>query len=278
MNIIKYGSVVSIITEEQGVKFYPIGTLSYILDGNSITIILSAGGEVVAVTNVSKLYIGGVLYTGNTDELNYALGLSAVQIVDPGIIKTLNGVSLFGAGAAVATNNAGQIRVDMTGITLSGSWTGGQAREFDLTAGTKTIYEAASYFPIGSAGQLSDIVDETNNLLKVNSKLKQYNLWRIQGSYSGKATGVAPQIIIDLYNPVSNFSSQQSVTLPETFTTGKFQVFISTISIADAIGDNRGYKLRAAYSLTDQAFILDVDTITRQSAATDIDVYITPST
>ena len=100
----------------------------------------------------------------------------------------------------------------------------------------------------------------------------QVHAWRIQGSYSGKATGGtgAELLFLRLRNPVSGFQITKSIVMPNGPASANVYEEILTIADDASIPSPNGYILEVATSVTEAALTIQIDNITRISYAVEI--------
>lgn len=177
-------------------------------------------------------------------------------------------------GGAIPVNNAGQIKVNYTGLEIQ-NFEANQIKIFPLNTATPTISDApTTIYPVGSSGDISDIYIAGDNppttmRLRENKIPGQTHLWRILGVYENKASGNNGEIEISLKNPDSNFEVNGQITLPSSRQNGMFAILLETIADENSLGVGKGYQLTAATSFSDNNLIVRINSITRTSLATE---------
>ena len=205
-------------------------------------------------------------------------GLSLVDATD--VVSTDNILEAIGklqAKASALRNEAGQVKVNYTGLSVS-NFTANTYKVFDIISAT-TVLSAppTTTYPHSTPNSYAGVFDGTrgntpNGRLIENPIGGQVHAWRIQGSYSGKSTGGSgvELLYLRVRNPVSGFQIIKAITLPNGLATGNIYEEIITIADDASIPSPNGYILEAATSMTDSGLIVQIDNITRISFAVEM--------
>lgn len=192
-------------------------------------------------------------------------------------IKTFNGTSLLGAGNIAYKNEAGQVKINYTGLTLSG-FTAGNYQQFNISGATPTIVSSpTTKYPNSTPNNYNGVFDATRNggstsfagRLIENPINGQVHKWRIQGNYSGKSVVLAntQMLYIRLRNPVSGFEVIWDTAIPPNQNSGNFTLDFMTISDGASIPSPNGYIIDSMYTATDAGLNVNFSSITRVSEA-----------
>lgn len=174
-------------------------------------------------------------------------------------------------------NEAGQVKVNYTGLSLI-RFDPSVVRQFDIGAATPTISTSpTTIYPNSTPNNYSGIFDSSRNAgtsafagrLIENPKQGQAHVWRIIGTYANKTLNQTGELVIGLTNPVSNFSIQHPITLPNNRTGGRFSALLYTIADSASITAPNGYILTAETSFADVDLTINIESITRFSNAID---------
>lgn len=195
---------------------------------------------------------------------------------DNQIIELVTNLSVaLGFNTEVFYNEAGQVKVNFTGLTLT-NFTADTIKTFDINSGVPTIVSSpTTTFPHSTIHSYSGVFDSTRGSSPTGRLIEnpingQKHVWRVQGSYSNKATGNNGALDLVLKNPVSGFSVTKSITLPSGRTSGLFDELIITIADQASIPSPNGYILQSSTSFSDANLSISITSITRFSDAKDI--------
>lgn len=175
------------------------------------------------------------------------------------------------------SNQAGQVKVNYTGLTLS-NFTANTYKTFDITAATPSVVASpTTTYPKATPNNYAGFFDAnrgtspTGRLIE-NPIVGQMHGWRIQGSYSGKSTSgtVAEVLTLRIRNPVSGFVYVKAITLSNNLASGTFADELITIADNDSIPSPSGYILEVAMSGTDSGLTITINAITRLSFAKEV--------
>lgn len=195
-------------------------------------------------------------------------------------IKTINNTSLLGSGnlnLIGSKNEAGQVKVDYTGLSLINFATNVE-KQFDIGSAVPTIATSpTTTYPFSTPNNYSGIFNSSRNggtsafagRLIENPKFGQPHAWRIIGTYSNKPSGNTGELVISLRNPVSGFNTSSNIAFPNGKTTGSFSVLLYTIADSASITPPNGYILTAQISFADTNLNITINSITRFSNAID---------
>lgn len=182
------------------------------------------------------------------------------------------------SGYGVTTyNESGQVKVNYTGLSLS-NFTANVYKQFNIISATTTVSGSpTTTYPHSTPNSYAGVFDGTrgsspNGRLIENPVGGQVHAWRIQGSYSGKATGGtgAELLFLRLRNPVSGFQITKSIVMPNGPASANVYEEIITIADDASIPSPNGYILEVATSVTEAALTIQIDNITRISYAVEI--------
>ena len=135
---------------------------------------------------------------------------------------------------------------------------------YALTADTSQIFSYASPLSFSSfptttwpqmVGTSSDnlICDFTNNSFLENAALGQSHVWRFQFTFSGKPNNHTCDIAVRLYNSISGFQRNKTISLLENKNSGFFDAEFITIadssSLPSPLGTGHGYNLEVTSEL-----------------------------
>lgn len=164
-------------------------------------------------------------------------------------------------------NRSGQVRVNYTGLTLTG-FEVETPREFPFGTATATIHPfPTTVWPSNNLEHIYDpgLYDSTHVRLRENCEPGQSTLWRVNGHYTSKNLNNNGALDIQMYNPDSGFYTSSVITLPSGRTAGDFTVFIMTIADTASLAAGRGYKLRAVTSFHDATLSVNIVNLVRSS-------------
>jgi hypothetical protein len=171
------------------------------------------------------------------------------------------------------TSNAGQVKVNYTGLSLTG-FTSGVVRRYAIESATPTVSPApTTRWPNPSTGNylteffIPGATPATTSRLRENNVPGQATRWRITGTYTGKGSTNNGQIELRLRNPASGFQITAENTLPTGLTAGNFTMEMSTIADNASLCVTCGYVLEATTSFTDTNINFNITSITRFSDA-----------
>lgn len=182
------------------------------------------------------------------------------------------------SGYGVTTyNESGQVKVNYTGLTLN-NFTANVYKAFNIISATTSLSGSpTTTYPHSTPNNYAGVFDGTrgsspNGRLIENPVGGQVHAWRIQGSYSGKATGGtgAELLFLRLRNPVSGFQITKSVVMPNGPSSASVYEEIITIADDASIPSPNGYILEVATSVTEAGLTIQIDNITRISYAVEI--------
>ena len=184
--------------------------------------------------------------------------------------------TLSGYGVT-AYNEAGQVKVNYTGLTLS-NFTANTYKTFNIISATTTVSASpTTTYPHSTPNNYAGVFDGTrgtspNGRLIENPIGGQAHAWRIQGSYSGKTTGGSgvELLYLRLRNPVSGFQITKAIVMPNGLAATAVYEEIITIADDASIPSPNGYILEVASSVTDAGLTVQLDNITRISYAVEI--------
>ena len=197
---------------------------------------------------------------------------SADPFVQGSDIKTFNGYSLLGSGNLVRKNEAGQVKVNYTGLSIVG-YVKNAYKQFNIRSAVPTIspYPTTKY-PNSLPNGYTGVFDSTRNggsttfqgRIIENPIPGQYVNYRIRITYSGKNTSFsATQVFfLRLRNPVSGFSLTSPTNITTESATGEFTVVFTTIADTASIASPNGYILEGTFSDDDDNFTTTITDIT----------------
>lgn len=221
--------------------------------------------------NASYLQIGNPATNANDITIASGVGITAAQVFTP----VNNSDYVQKQYVDSKKNEAGQVKVNYTGLTLTG-FTGNTLRTFDINAATQTISASpTTKYPNSTPNNYAGFFDSsrgagpTGRLIE-NPINGQTHFWRVQGSYSGKANGNTGVIELILRNPVSGFQYYMTINLPDGRTSGNFNLLAITIADPASIPAPNGYVLDAITSFTDTNLQISIQSITRISNAIEL--------
>lgn len=209
---------------------------------------------------------------GLVSALSVALGfnLGGGGSVD---IKTINSVSLLGTGNILWKNEAGQVKVNYTGLSLL-DFTAEVSKTFDIASASPTVVASpVTAYPYSTPNSYLGVFDPARGTVPVSGRLientinGQAHIWRIQGSFSDKSPGNNGSLDLILRNPVSGFTVVKEITLPSNRTSGLFDELVITIADGNSIPSPNGYILESRTSFTDSNLTVEITSITRLSNA-----------
>lgn len=165
-------------------------------------------------------------------------------------------------------NNAGQIKVNYSGVS-TGGFVSGSPKAFSLITALASIAPSPiTKYPYGSATNYTAMYNSSSSTLIENPVLGQVHKWRIIGTYSNKASGANGQLQFRLQNNSSGFIVTSESTLPSGLTSGNFTYEMTTIADSSSIAN--GYQLTALTSFSDSNLTVTIGSITRESLATEL--------
>ncbi len=226
-----------------------------------------------------KAYLAAQYAAGTPVQVLYKLTAPKTLAVTPLAIPALPGLNnIYSDGGGDTSsalnpfryrvNNAGQVKVTYTGLSLTG-FTAITARALPLASATPTV---AAYpvtkWPYGSSqAYATDMF--VGGKLRENNVQGQSTRWRISGTYTGKGSANNGQIQLQLRNPDSGFIVTAENTLPSGLTAGNVTFELTTIADGASLATGRGYVLEALTSFADANLVLNITSITRISEATE---------
>lgn len=173
-----------------------------------------------------------------------------------------------------ATNEAGQIKVNYTGLTLN-NFTAETIKVFDvIAASATTVAPPTTTMPYSTSITFSSFFDAgrgsspTGRFIE-NPRDGQVHTWRFQLSYTNKASGNNGSLDLIFTNPVSGFQFVMPFTLPSGRTSGTLNNVAITIADPASIPSPNGYILQAITSFSDTNLTIEINSITRISHALD---------
>lgn len=174
-------------------------------------------------------------------------------------------------------NEAGQVKINYTGLTLS-NFTADVYKTFNIISATTNLSGSpTTTYPYSTPNTYAGVFDGTrgstpNGRLIENPIGGQVHAWRIQGSYSGKTTGGSgvELLYLRLRNPVSGFQITKAIVMPNGLAATAVYEEIITIADDASIPSPNGYILEVASSVTDTGLTVQLDNITRISYAVEI--------
>jgi hypothetical protein len=209
---------------------------------------------------------------GLVSALSVALGfnLGGGGSVD---IKTINSVSLLGTGNILWKNEAGQVKVNYTGLSLL-NFTAEVSKTFNIAGATSTVVASpVTTYPYSTPNSYSGIFDSARGTTPVAGRLienpinGQAHIWRVQGTYANKAAANNGSLDLILRNPVSGFTVVKGITLPSNRTSGAFDELMVTVADGNSVPSPNGYILESRVSFTDANLAIEITSITRLSNA-----------
>lgn len=251
----------------------PVITLREDTTTNLVYFYLSSwvGGTGSSPTTLGYISESGVTTTpvAGSDIGSLPLTISFSDIADKP--TTLSGYGV------TAYNEAGQVKVNYTGLTLS-NFTANTYKTFNIISATTTVSASpTTTYPHSTPNNYAGVFDgargtSPNGRLIENPIGGQAHAWRIQGSYSGKSTGGSgvELLYLRLRNPVSGFQITKAIVMPNGLTATAVYEEIITIADDASIPSPNGYILEVASSVTDAGLTVQLDNITRISYAVEI--------
>lgn len=229
------------------------------------------GGTGTSPTTIGYISTEGVTPSpvSGSDIGSLPLTISFTELVD--VPTTLSGYGITNR------NEAGQVKVNYTGLTVN-NFTANVYKVFDIISATTTVADSpTTTYPYSTPNSYVGVFDGTrgtspNGRLIENPVGGQVHAWRIQGSYSGKATGGSGVELLHLRirNPVSGFQIIKAIILPNALDAGNVYEEIITIADDASISAPNGYILEVASSKTDAGLTVQIDNITRISYALEM--------
>lgn len=201
-----------------------------------------------------------------------ALDLKQNALVSGVSIKTFNSQSLLGSGNIAYKNEAGQVKVNYTGLSVTG-YTANTYKQYDIGAATPTIVASpTTKYPNSLPNNYTGVFDSARNggsttfagRIIENPIPGQSVRYRIRFTYSGKNTLLADTQIffVRLRNPVSGFFLVAPITLAPNAASGEFTVDFTTIADTASIPSPNGYILEGAFLITDNNLTTNITDIT----------------
>lgn len=237
------------------IRYIAIFKGNYISDSYEKTYIPHSSGMPTSISSFSN---GDLVKDSSIGDTFYALS--------SGVWKTLR---------IVGKNEAGQVKVNYTGLNTV-NFVAETPKQLNIGSATPTVVASpTTIYPASTPNNYTGVFDSARNggtttyagRLIENPINGQSHTFRIQGSYSNKASGNNGSLDIVLRNPVSGFISTRSITLPSGRTTGNFDEAIVVIADTASIPTPNGYILEVLYSFTDANLTINVTSITRFSSA-----------
>ena len=182
------------------------------------------------------------------------------------------------SGYGITTyNEAGQVKVNYTGLTLN-NFAANTYKTFNIISATTSLSGSpTTTYPHSTPNNYAGVFDGTrgnspNGRLIENPIGGQVHAWRIQGSYSGKSTGGSgvELLYLRIRNPVSGFQITKAIVMPNGLAAAVVYEEIITIADTASIPSPNGYILEVASSVTDAGLTVQLDNITRISYAVEI--------
>lgn len=187
-----------------------------------------------------------------------------------------NGTQVATIANLPTTDNAGQVKVNYTNLSLS-NFTNAVSKDFAIYNATYSVVATpTTIWPHGNVGDyatefyIAGATPATTARLRENNVAGQTHRWRLICSYANKASANNGQIQLRLHNPYSGFIVTAECTLPSGLTSGSFTMELTTIADDNSLGAGRGYVLEVVTSFTDNNLSITVSSITRYSEATEI--------
>lgn len=193
-------------------------------------------------------------------------------------INALSTIGNFkqGGGAIPAIyNNAGQIKVDYTGLQITGVTPNTQYTLPLHTAVATVVPAPTTIYPRNSQPTynpemfIPGATPPATMRLRENNKPGQSHRWRVIGFYSNKSQENNGELQLMLKNPDSGFIVTDQITLPSDKTSGIFTMELITIADLASLGVGKGYQLVVNASFNDSNLLVRIDSITRISIATE---------
>lgn len=174
-------------------------------------------------------------------------------------------------------NEAGQVKVNYTGLTTTG-FTAEVVKTLDINAATPVIVGSpTTIYPTSTTNSYEGIFDATRGVSPTGRLIEnpvngQVHTWRLQISYANKASGNNGALDILFTNPVSGFQYVISFTLPTGRTSGVLNDIAITIADGASIPSPDGYVIQARTSFSDATLEVGINSITRISHSKKIDL------
>lgn len=229
------------------------------------------GGTGASPTTIGYISTEGVTPSpvAGSDIGSLPLTISFTELVD--VPTTLSGYGITNR------NESGQVKVNYTGLTVN-NFTANVYKAFNIISATTTVSGSpTTTYPYSTPKNYAGVFDGTrgtspNGRLIENPIGGQVHAWRIQGSYSGKATsGSGVELLyLRIRNPVSGFQIIKGITLPNGIASAAVYEEIITIADDASIPAPNGYVLEVASSTTDAGLTVQIDNITRISYAVEM--------
>jgi hypothetical protein len=169
----------------------------------------------------------------------------------------------------VLQNNSGQIKVGYTGLSRT-NFVNGTVYALPFNTAVATVAPSPlTKYPYGSVKSYAAMYSSSSRKLRENNVYGQVHRWRIQATYSGKASANNGQLEFRLNNTVSGFIVTSEITLPSGLTEGNITCELTTIADSNSLSGTNGYVLEVISSFTDANLVVNVTSITRISEATE---------
>lgn len=231
-------------------------------------------GSVVTMTQVASISSAGIMTLAGLVINNLPNGNSDASFTR-NIIQKADGTVGWENKATVLKNEAGQVKINYTGLSITG-FTTNINKQFNIGAATPSIVASpTTKYPNSTPNNYAGIFDSTRNAgtstfsgrLIENPILGQPHRFRIQGNYNNKNINNVGALDLVLRNPVSGFTSTKSITLPDGRVSGLFDEIILVIADSNSVSTPNGYILEVGTSFNDSNLTIDITSITRFSDA-----------
>jgi hypothetical protein len=189
--------------------------------------------------------------------------------------NNLNGTVADSTGQIVKKIEAGQVKINYTGLSVT-NFVSSVVKTFDINVATPVVVGSpTTTYPNSTPTNYSGVFSAsrgsspTGRLIE-NPIIGQLHTWRIQYSYSNKASGSNGAFDLIFTNPVSGFQFIMSNTFPSGRTNGVLNSIAITVADNESIPSPKGYILQAMTSFTDTDLTIEILSITRISNAIEL--------
>lgn len=250
----------------------------------TVTINAASGGKPEHAIYVARIENGNLILINTvTTARRFSAPFNTVTIngvthsTESACIAALSTIGNFktGGSAIPVYNNAGQVKVNYTGLQINNVTANVQYVMPLHTAVATLVGSPTTSFPKGSPTTYNPAMfipganPPTTMRLRENNVAGQSHRWRIIGWYANKAQENNGELQLMLKNPDSGFVVTDQLTLPSDRTQGIFTMELITIADAASLDPGKGYQLIVDTSFSDNNLIVRIDSITRISVSTE---------
>ncbi|MCJ7936269.1 MAG: hypothetical protein MUW56_22210 [Chryseobacterium sp.] len=211
--------------------------------------------------NVTNPLAGMVIYDSSNKTLRYYNGTQWSTMISSQTLTTANeGVVKMNSGAGVKPSFLFRTS---GGIPLNSYQNIAYQTPVSLLADFSPA-PATSWPENIASPAVGNIYDQNSGKFLDNSVAGQIHTWRVIVKYENKNNGSVAFVTVNMANPSTSFSIDQTAVAPNGVTSGNLVFYLTTV--ADSSSTTNGYTIKIK---SDTAMDVIIDSITRVSQAKD---------